>query len=38
MFQDHLTTGYYFNHWSWTSPLAIGNDDLTNNHANTHIP
>ena len=21
---DHLTTGRYFNHWSWSAPLAAG--------------
>ena len=36
--RDWLVTGYYFNHFSWTAPLAINVDDLTNNHANTHIP
>jgi DUF1680 family protein len=33
-----LTTAYYFNHWSWSAPLAVGSDDLPGNHANTHIP
>lgn len=32
------TVAYYFNHWSWTAPLAAGVDDLPGNHANTHIP
>jgi len=36
--QDMLTAAYYFNHWSWSSPLAAGVDDLAGNHANTHIP
>jgi len=35
---DHLKTGYYFNHYVWTSPLAINIDNLSGNHANTHIP
>ena len=35
---DHLTTGRYFNHWSWSAPLAAGLDGLGGNHANTHIP
>jgi DUF1680 family protein len=42
---NHLKTGLYFNHWQWTAPLAIGEDDLDashgntgGNHANTHIP
>jgi hypothetical protein len=41
----HFTTGLRFNHWQFTSPLAIGQDDLDGshgnwlgNHANTHIP
>ncbi len=41
----HLRTGKYFNHWQWTAPLAIDQDDLDGshgnvggNHANTHIP
>ena len=43
--ESYLKTGFKFNHWQWTSPLAIGNDDLDashgnrgGNHANTHIP
>ena len=43
--QTYLTTGLKFNHWQFSAPLAIGDDDLdashgnTNgNHANTHIP
>lgn len=42
---DHLKTGQYFNHYQWTAPLAVGQDDLDashgnvgGNHANTHIP
>jgi DUF1680 family protein len=41
----HLQAAYRFNHWQWTGPLAIGQDDLDGshgnaggNHANTHIP
>jgi len=33
-----LTAAGYFNHWSWTAPLAADEDDLPGNHANTHIP
>jgi len=43
--EAYLKTGLMFNHWQWTSPLAIGEDDLDasygnagGNHANTHIP
>lgn len=32
------TTALYFNHFTWTAPLAVGVDDLAGNHANTHIP
>jgi hypothetical protein len=28
-------TAGYFNHWAWTAPLAVGEDDLAGNHANT---
>ena len=35
---NHFKTGAYFNHWSWSAPLAANQDDLTNMHANTHIP
>jgi len=35
---NHLAAARRFNHWSWSAPLAIGEDDLTNEHANTHIP
>jgi len=42
---NHLVLGKYFNHYQWTAPLAIGQDDLDashgntgGNHANTHIP
>ena len=35
---DHLASARFFNHWSWSAPLAAGNDDLGGNHANTHIP
>jgi hypothetical protein len=42
---SYLATGKLFNHWQWTAPLAIGDDDLDashgndgGNHANTHIP
>jgi DUF1680 family protein len=41
----YLETGQLFNHWQWTAPLAVGDDDLDGshgntwgNHANTHIP
>eukprot|EP01062_Namystynia_karyoxenos_P069283 TRINITY_DN64807_c0_g1_i1.p1 TRINITY_DN64807_c0_g1~~TRINITY_DN64807_c0_g1_i1.p1 ORF type:complete len:863 (+),score=230.70 TRINITY_DN64807_c0_g1_i1:72-2591(+) len=34
----YLKTGYQFNHWDWSAPLAAGVDDLAGNHANTHIP
>jgi DUF1680 family protein len=34
----HQVTAGYFNHWSWSAPLAANQDDLPNNHANTHIP
>lgn len=41
----YKTTAFYFNHWQWTAPLAIGDDDIDashgnvgGNHANTHIP
>lgn len=33
-----LTTAYYFNHYAWTSPLVAAVDELSNFHANTHIP
>ena len=36
--EQWITTAYYFNHWSWSSPLAADVDDLPGNHANTHIP
>ena len=43
--ESYLKTGQKFNHWQWTSPLAIGEDDIDashgntgGNHANTHIP
>merc|ERR1712110_103359 len=42
---NHLITGRYSNHYQWTAPLAINQDDLDGshgndggNHANTHIP
>jgi DUF1680 family protein len=35
---DFLTAGYYFDHFSFSAPLAMNMDDLTNIHANTHIP
>jgi DUF1680 family protein len=35
---NHLVTANYFNHFSWTAPLAINVDDLAGQHANTHIP
>lgn len=28
-------TAAYFNHWSWTAPLSVGEDDLSGNHGNT---
>ena len=34
----YLATASAFNHWSWTSPLAVHSDQLQNFHANTHIP
>lgn len=41
----HLQAAYRFNHMQWTSPLALGLDNLDGshgnvggNHANTHIP
>ena len=43
--EKYLETGKHFNHWQWTAPLAIGDDDIdashgnhNGNHANTHIP
>ena len=43
--ESFLATGKKFNHWQWTAPLAIGEDDIDashgnagGNHANTHIP
>jgi hypothetical protein len=43
--ESYLSTGKKFNHWQWTAPLAIGEDDIDashgnsgGNHANTHIP
>jgi len=36
--EKYLSTGYAFNHWRWSAPLAAGQDDLAGNHANTHIP
>ena len=33
-----LQAASYFNHWSWSAPLAVGVDDLDGNHANTHLP
>jgi hypothetical protein len=30
--EDYLRTGHNFNHWQWTSPLAIGEDDLDGSH------
>lgn len=42
---SHLRAGLRFNHWQFTSPLALGRDDLDGshgnaggNHANTHLP
>ena len=34
----YLETASSFNHWAWTAPLAVRNDQLQNFHANTHIP
>jgi DUF1680 family protein len=28
----YLETGQLFNHWQWTAPLAIGDDDLDGSH------
>lgn len=33
-----LQTALYFEHYTWTRPLAENIDDLNGNHANTHIP
>ena len=42
---SHLKAGLRFNHYQWTAPLAIGQDNLDGshgnaggNHANTHLP
>ena len=35
---SHLETGKLFNHFSFTAPLAVDQDDLAGLHANTHIP
>eukprot|EP01084_Bolivina_argentea_P301919 521016_1 len=34
----YLVTGNYFDHYSFSRPLANNIDDLTGLHANTHIP
>jgi len=36
--QSHLDLANLFDHYSWSRPLAAQQDDLPNNHANTHIP
>eukprot|EP00456_Euglypha_rotunda_P071680 TRINITY_DN64301_c0_g1_i1.p1 TRINITY_DN64301_c0_g1~~TRINITY_DN64301_c0_g1_i1.p1 ORF type:complete len:182 (-),score=22.85 TRINITY_DN64301_c0_g1_i1:10-555(-) len=33
---NHLNLANLFDHYSWTRPLAAGQDDLPGNHANTH--
>ena len=34
----YLNTASAFNHWAWTAPLVVHDDELQNFHANTHIP
>jgi len=34
----YLNTASAFNHWAWTAPLAVHEDELQSFHANTHIP
>ena len=34
----YLNTASAFNHWAWTAPLVVHDDELQNFHANTHLP
>ncbi len=34
----YLNTASAFNHWAWTAPLVVHDDELQSFHANTHIP